>query len=154
MSDAFYGRTLAMLSATYIEFIQSGFEPLPSDFIEVNINDISVIENFSNSYAVAMIIEPVQGEEIFVLLALNNWLSIFDEIQTGAYLESGETSNLFTPGGYGSTLGGKLLACRAAYTVLDVVEKDKLKDKEKLLGYIIIKSFHKILMPLTGEVYV
>ncbi|PYC29963.1 aspartate aminotransferase family protein [Pseudomonas protegens] len=47
-------------------------------------------------------------------------------IPIGACLARGKAAELFTPGSHGSTFGGNPLACRAACTVLDIIEEQQL----------------------------
>lgn len=96
MNNSFHGRTMATLSATGNAAIKSNFEPLVSDFIHVDYNDLDSIEALSdNPNIVAVMVEPIQGEAGIVIpddgymkgirdiCDHNNWLMITDEIQTG-----------------------------------------------------------------------
>ncbi|MFT5657084.1 MAG: acetylornithine/N-succinyldiaminopimelate aminotransferase [Gammaproteobacteria bacterium] len=97
MDHSFHGRTMATLSATGNRKVQAGFEPLVSGFVRAPYNDIESIRSIAenNKNVVAILIEPVQGEGGIIipdqgyLTALrqicddNNWLLMFDEIQTG-----------------------------------------------------------------------
>jgi acetylornithine/N-succinyldiaminopimelate aminotransferase len=97
MENSFHGRSMAALSATGNRKVQAGFEPLVSGFIRVPFDDIEAIERVargSNEVA-AILVEPIQGEagihvpQAGYLEALRgicdreNWLLIFDEIQSG-----------------------------------------------------------------------
>lgn len=94
--QSFHGRTMATLSATGNDAIKKGFEPLVSDFIHINYNDLDAAKLHSdNPDVVAMLIEPIQGESGIIipdegyLLGLrelcdqNGWLLMMDEIQSG-----------------------------------------------------------------------
>ncbi len=97
MENSFHGRTLATLTATGNRRIQAGFEPLVRGFLRVPYNDIEAIRTIaaSKSDAVAVLVEPVQGEggvnvpdanylaEIRQLCDEQGWLMMLDEIQTG-----------------------------------------------------------------------
>lgn len=97
MEKSFHGRTLATLTATGNRRIQAGFEPLVRGFLRVPYNDIDAIRTVaaSKSDAVAVLVEPVQGEgginipdanylaEIRALCDEQGWLMMLDEIQTG-----------------------------------------------------------------------
>lgn len=52
----------------------------------------------------------------------------------GACLARGPAAQLFSPGQHGSTFGGNPLACRVAWTVLDVMERDQLPRRAAVLG--------------------
>ena len=95
-TGSFHGRTMATLSATGSESLQSGFQPMLGDFIHVDYNDLEAIKQHSNNEnVVAIMMEPILGEAGIVLpddgyvKALreicdqNDWLLILDEIQTG-----------------------------------------------------------------------
>lgn len=95
--NSFHGRTLAALSATGSRKVQAGFEPLVSGFIRVPFDDIEAIKRVANSSqeVAAILVEPIQGEAginipsagyLEALRAVcdrNDWLLIFDEIQSG-----------------------------------------------------------------------
>jgi len=97
MERSFHGRTLATLTATGNRRIQAGFEPLVRGFLRVPYNDIEAIRTIavSKSDAVAVLVEPVQGEgginvpdahylaDIRRLCDEYGWLMMLDEIQTG-----------------------------------------------------------------------
>jgi acetylornithine aminotransferase len=97
MESSFHGRTLATLTATGNRKVQAGFEPLVRGFIRVPYNDLEAIRTVAanKSDAVAVLVEPVQGEGginipdagylegIRRLCDENNWLMMLDEIQTG-----------------------------------------------------------------------
>ena len=87
---------MAALSATGNPAIKKGFEPLLSDFIHVDYNDLGAIEaHADNPDVVAMLIEPVQGEAGIIIpdegyltglreiCDQNGWLLMLDEIQSG-----------------------------------------------------------------------
>ena len=52
----------------------------------------------------------------------------------GACLARGPAARLFSPGQHGSTFGGNPLACRVAWTVLDVMERGQLPRRAAVLG--------------------
>lgn len=96
MKHAFHGRTMATLSASGNPNIQRGFEPLVSEFIHVDYNDIdAVAAHASNPDVVAVMLEPIQGEGGIIvpdegylagirqLCDQHDWLMILDEIQAG-----------------------------------------------------------------------
>ncbi len=97
LENSFHGRTMATLTATGNRKVQAGFEPLVSGFIRVPYNDLEAIKTVAanNSDAVAVLVEPVQGEGginipdagylegIRKLCDENDWLMMLDEIQTG-----------------------------------------------------------------------
>jgi len=97
MENSFHGRTLATLTATGNRRIQAGFEPLVRGFLRAPYNDIEAIRTIASnkSDAVAVLVEPIQGEgginipdedyltEIRALCDEHGWLMMLDEIQTG-----------------------------------------------------------------------
>ncbi len=97
MKRSFHGRTMATLSATGNEAVQTGFSPLLDGFIHVEYNQVQVLENQieQNPNIVAIMLEPVQGEggvnipapdylnQIRQLCDKHELLMILDEIQTG-----------------------------------------------------------------------
>jgi acetylornithine/N-succinyldiaminopimelate aminotransferase len=62
-------------------------------------------------------------------------------VPIGACLASGKAAGLFGPGNHGSTFGGNPLACRAALTTLDVIERDGLLARAEFLGQRIRSKF-------------
>ncbi len=139
MEQSFHGRTLATLSATGNRRIQAGFEPLVRGFLRVPYNDIEAIRTLadSKSDAVAVLVEPVQGEgginipDAGYLAAIRalcdefGWLMMLDEIQTGmgrtgewfAWQHSGAKPDVFTLAkslGNGVPIGACLASGKAA----------------------------------------
>jgi acetylornithine aminotransferase len=55
-------------------------------------------------------------------------------VPIGACLADGRASSLLTPGKHGSTFGGNPLACRAALTVLDIIERQALLTRAEVAG--------------------
>ena len=111
LEGAFHGRTLATLSATDGNKIQTGFAPLVPGFIRTKRNDFNeIVEKLeSHSEVVAILLEPIQGEGGIIPLNMNylkqlrelcdekNCLLIFDEVQSG----NGRTGNYFAYQGLG-----------------------------------------------------
>jgi acetylornithine aminotransferase len=105
MENSFHGRTMATLTATGNRKVQAGFEPLVRGFIRVPFNDLEAIRSIAatKSDAVAVLVEPVQGEGginvpdrnylegIRRICDEQGWLMMLDEIQTGI----GRTGNWF-----------------------------------------------------------
>jgi len=96
MDHAFHGRTMATLSASGNKNIQKGFEPLLSEFLHVEYNNIeAVMAHKENPDVVAVMLEPIQGEggilipddgylsKLRTLCDEQGWLLILDEIQAG-----------------------------------------------------------------------
>ena len=98
MKNAFHGRTMATLSASGSERLQSGFEPLVKDFIYVTLNDsdeLNHVIELHKDNIIAIMLEPIQGdggiqvatnkylEQIKSLCDKYDWLMILDEVQTG-----------------------------------------------------------------------
>ncbi len=103
MEHAFHGRTLATMSASGKPEWQQLYEPKVSGFPKVPLNDLDAVRSAINDRAVAVMLEPIQGEA-GVLVATNDFLRglreltrqkgillILDEIQTGM----GRTGKLF-----------------------------------------------------------
>lgn len=91
----FHGRTLGSLSASAQEKLWEGFHPLTPGFVSVPYNNIDAIKNKIDETTVAVLIEPIQGENGIIIpdddylqnirniCNENNLLMIVDEIQTG-----------------------------------------------------------------------
>ena len=62
-------------------------------------------------------------------------------VPIGACMASGKAAGLFGPGNHGSTFGGNPLACRAALTTLEVIERDGLLARAESLGRRLRESF-------------
>ena len=93
--QSFHGRTIATMSATGQEKIQTGFGPLLPSFEYVSFNDIQAVKNAIDADTGAVMLEVIQGEggvivgdptflkEVEQLCKDNDLLFIIDEIQTG-----------------------------------------------------------------------
>ncbi len=60
--------------------------------------------------------------------------SLGNGVPIGACLARGPAADVFQPGNHGSTFGGNPLACRAALTVLEVIEQEGLVARAAELG--------------------
>lgn len=97
MENAFHGRTLATLSATGNDKVQSGFGPLVPGFVRVPLNDLSAVHAAADRdrQIVAVLVEPIQGEAGIQIAHLEylkrlravcedkGWLFMADEVQCG-----------------------------------------------------------------------
>ena len=103
VDGGFHGRTMGSLSASAQEKLWEGFKPLTPGFTSVPFNDIQAIKDSVDENTVAVMLEPIQGEngivipdadylnKVRLLCDENNLLMILDEIQTGF----GRTGKLF-----------------------------------------------------------
>ena len=99
----FHGRTMGSLSASAQEKLWDGFHPLTPGFKNTPFNNIDEINKAIDGSTIAIMVEPIQGEngivipshnylnEIRTICDENNILMIIDEIQTGF----GRTGKLF-----------------------------------------------------------
>ena len=71
-------------------------------------------------------------------------------VPIGACLAGGKAAGLFGPGNHGSTFGGNPLACRAALTTLEVIERDGLLARAEVLGRRLRENFASALAGLPG----
>ncbi len=71
-------------------------------------------------------------------------------VPIGACLARGEAAGLFRPGSHGSTFGGNPLVCRAALTVLDVLEQENLVARAAELGQRLFEGLKRELGELGG----
>jgi acetylornithine aminotransferase len=97
MDGSFHGRTMATLTATGNTKVQIGFDPLVPGFVRVPYNDIDALRMAIGHWpeAVAVLIEPVQGEggvkvpdtdflpQVRQLCTQRKLLMMLDEVQTG-----------------------------------------------------------------------
>ena len=100
---SFHGRTYGSLSASAQEKLWEGFYPLTPGFISVPYNDSEAIKNAIDETTIAVMLEPIQGENGILIPSENylnevrkicdekNILMIVDEIQTG----NGRTGKYF-----------------------------------------------------------
>lgn len=107
--NAFHGRTLGALSATWNAEYRKPFEPLVPGFTHVAYNDAAALEQAMNEDTAAVILEIVQGEggvrpgdgeyllRAQVLCRERGALLIIDEVQTGF----GRTGKMFACEHYG-----------------------------------------------------
>ena len=141
MNGSFHGRTMATLSASGNPAIQNGFEPIVSEFIHVDFDDIGALESLQdNPNIVAVMLEPILGEggiivpgddylkNVRSLCDKNEWLMVTDEIQTGvgrtgnwyAYQASGILPDVVTSAkalGNGIPIGACLAQGKAAQLI-------------------------------------
>lgn len=116
MKNAFHGRTLGSLAATWKPKYRDGFEPVAGDFEFVGYDDGAELREAVDDETAAVILEPIQGEgginpasDSFLQAARDVTESvgaalIFDEIQTGvgrtgtmwATEQSGVTPDILT----------------------------------------------------------
>ena len=66
-------------------------------------------------------------------------------VPIGACLARGRAAEMMQPGTHGSTFGGNPLACRAAITVLDVLEQEHLVTHAAALGTHLLSGFYDAL---------
>jgi len=95
MRQSFHGRTLATLTATGQDKVQTGFGPLPEGFVYANFNDLQSVEDAIGSKTAAVMIEALQGEggvipvdpdflsSLRKLCDEKGILLLCDEVQTG-----------------------------------------------------------------------
>lgn len=95
MRNSFHGRTLATLTATGQEKVQTGFAPLPEGFHHATFNDLDSVKALANARTAAVMVEPVQAEggvlpaDPAFMRGLAHWcreqgiLLLVDEVQTG-----------------------------------------------------------------------
>jgi len=73
-------------------------------------------------------------------------------VPIGACLAAGAAAGVFKPGNHGSTFGGNPLACVAALTTLEVIERDGLLARAALLGSAIRGGLQAALEGVAGVV--
>ncbi len=107
--NAFHGRTMAALSATWNKKYKAYCEPLVPGFKHIPFNDAKALETAIDEETAAFIVEPIQGESGVIvpdkgyLKAIEKIcnekgiLLIVDEVQTGC----GRTGNFFAFQGEG-----------------------------------------------------
>lgn len=96
LENSFHGRTITTLAATGQDVFHKDFTPLTEGFVTAKANDIeSVRKAVAENKVAAVMMEAVQGEggvvplepefvaEVFALAEKEDFLVIFDEVQTG-----------------------------------------------------------------------
>ena len=96
MLGGFHGRTFGSLSASGLERLQAGCEPILPGFIHIPFGDFQALEALANNKdIVAVMLEPIQGDggilipsadylsKIRALCDKHDWLMVLDEVQTG-----------------------------------------------------------------------
>jgi acetylornithine aminotransferase len=81
----------------------------------------------------------VKADVVTLAKALGNGVPI------GACLTHGKATGLLTAGAHGSTFGGNPLACAAALTVIDILERDQLAARAAQLGERMRETFKRTL---------
>lgn len=92
--------------------------------------------------------EAVRPDVMALAKALGNGIPV------GACLASGPAAELFQPGSHGSTFGGNPLAARAALSVIEILERDRLFDRAAVLGSRILDGLTEQLAGQPGVVEV
>ena len=109
MKNSFHGRTLATLTATGQEKVQTGFAPLPTGFVYAEFNNLDSVKAAITDQTAAILVEAVQGEGgvlpadpdfltgLRTLCDEKDILLLLDEVQTGI----GRTGHWFGFQAYG-----------------------------------------------------
>jgi len=71
-------------------------------------------------------------------------------VPMGACLANGAAANVLGPGTHGTTFGGNLLACRAAQTVLETIQRDSLANRAGRMGEYLLTGFERALRGVEG----
>jgi acetylornithine/N-succinyldiaminopimelate aminotransferase len=94
LEQSFHGRTITTLAATGQDKLHQYFDPFTDGFVHVPANDITAIKALDD-HICAVLLEPIQGEggvlpldkayveAVAKLCQENDWLLLFDEVQTG-----------------------------------------------------------------------
>lgn len=90
--------------------------------------------------------EAVRPDVMALAKALGNGIPI------GACLAGGPAAELFQPGSHGSTFGGNPFAARAALSVIEIIERDRLFDRAAVLGSRILDGLTEQLAGQPGVV--
>jgi acetylornithine/N-succinyldiaminopimelate aminotransferase len=85
-----------------------------------------------------------QPDVMTIAKALGNGVPI------GACLARGAAAEVFKPGHHGSTYGGNPLVCRAALSVIDTIENEKLCERASSLGQRLIADLQAQLADIEG----
>ncbi|MDQ3774888.1 MAG: aspartate aminotransferase family protein [Pseudomonadota bacterium] len=78
--------------------------------------------------------------------------SLGNGVPIGACLARGAAAGLIRPGKHASTFGGNPLACRAALTVLDILEQGRLAERAAELGEALLERLRRALGGVPGVV--
>lgn len=76
--------------------------------------------------------------------------SLGNGMPVGACLAGGKAAEVFQPGNHGSTFGGNPLACRAALSVVQTMESEKLEQRAASLGKSMLQAFSEALQNQPG----
>jgi len=94
-TQSFHGRTMQTLTATGQDKVKIGFDPLPTGFKHVALNDFDALQAAVDDSTAAILLEPLQGEggvniahadylkQVRQLCDKHGILLMFDEVQTG-----------------------------------------------------------------------
>ena len=189
MKNSFHGRTLATLTATGQEKVQTGFHPLPDGFKYAEFNNLKSCRDAVTDKTAAILVEAVQGEGGIIpadpsfitglreLCDQKGMLLLFDEVQAGigrtgkwfgfqnydvkpdafslakglgngfpigALVASPKVADVFQPGNHATTFGGTPLACAAALTVIETIEKENLLENATKIGALLLEKLQAI----------
>jgi len=76
--------------------------------------------------------------------------SLGNGVPIGACLARGKAGELMQPGSHGTTFGGNPLACRAALSVIDTIEQERLVAQAATLGRHMLEQFRQQLDAVAG----
>jgi acetylornithine aminotransferase len=71
-------------------------------------------------------------------------------VPIGACLARGPAASVFQAGNHGSTFGGNPLACRAALTVIEIMEQENIPARAAALGATLLRGFQQALAGVAG----
>ena len=132
-TSSFHGRSFATMGATGNAKVREGFEPLLPGFVNVAYDDLDAVSAEADETAVAVIVEPIQGEggvnvpaddylpRLRAMCDERDLLLMCDEVWTGcgrtgryfAHQHSGITPDVMTLGkGVGGGLAVGVMCCR------------------------------------------
>ncbi len=98
------------------------------------------------------ILEGEDGGEAFLPDGISMAKSLGGGFPIGAVWIRGPHADVLGPGSHGTTFGGTPLACAAAHTVLDVVERDKLDQRARELGGLLKSELERIAARFSGGI--
>ncbi|MDH7514499.1 MAG: acetylornithine/succinylornithine family transaminase [Bacteroidota bacterium] len=138
-------------AAVFLECIQGerGVIPIQEDLV-------NTLKEYRRQYGFLLVVDEVQTGlgRTGTFIAARNWdldpdivllaKGLGGGLPLGAILTREQIAGVFGIGGHGSTMGGNPVACRAGCALLDVLERDDLYGRARVIGNTVMARIRQL----------